>query len=497
MKGTTMSGSHSDAPGPDAAGLPDELGPTDLLLHRGEANPRFRSGLIGVEILDTTPVWERYLDRFEDASRRVLRLRQKVVMPTFPTTAPRWVVDPDFDLTFHVRRLRVHEPGTLRGVFDLAEVMAQSPLDISRPLWTATLIEGLADGRAASILQLSHALTDGVGGVEMFSHLYDLERDPRPRDAAPPLPVPQDLSPNDLMRQGINRFPRAVFGGVRDAISGATHTVGHVVRNPVSSINGVVDYALSGARVVSPAAAPSPMLRRRSLSSRSEAIDIHLPDLHKAAKAAGGSINDAYLAGLCGALREYHEALGVPIDTLPMAVPVNLRSEDDPVGGNRFAGVNLAAPLGIADPEIRIQRIHAEMIHKRGERAIDIVGAIAPVLGILPNAVFESLASSIVASDVQASNVPFYAGETFLAGAKILRQYAVGPLPGVAMMVVLISRSGYCTITARYDRASVIDSGLFAKCLLAGFDEVLALGGEGRATPASFSVDAIRDASSP
>ena len=101
-----------------------------------------------------------------------------------------------------------------------------------------------------------------------------------------------------------------------------------------------------------------------------------------------------------------------------------------------------------------------------------------------------------VASDVQASNVPFYAGETFLAGAKVLRQYGVGPLPGVAMMVVLISRSGYCTITARYDRASVLDSRLFSQCLLAGFDEVLALGGEGRATPSSFSIDVIRDAPS-
>jgi diacylglycerol O-acyltransferase / wax synthase len=215
-------------------------------------------------------------------------------------------------------------------------------------LWTAALVEGLTDGRAASILQLSHAVTDGVGGVEMFSRLYDLERDPPPRDAAP-LPVPQDLSSNDLMRQGINRLPRTVFGGIRGAISHATHAVSHAVRDPVSSIGGVVDYARSGARVVSPAAAPSPVLRRRS-PSRSEAIDISLADLYKAAKAAGGSINDAYLAGLCGALRIYHDALGVPIETLPIAVPVSLRSEDDPAGGNRFAGVNLAAPLGVADP---------------------------------------------------------------------------------------------------------------------------------------------------
>jgi diacylglycerol O-acyltransferase / wax synthase len=90
---------------------------------------------------------------------------------------------------------------------------------------------------------------------------------------------------------------------------------------------------------------------------------------------------------------------------------------------------------------------------------------------------------------VQASNVPVYAGDTFIAGAKILRQYGIGPLPGVAMMVVLISRSGYCTITARYDRASITDPALFARCLLAGFDEVLALGGDARAVPASFTLE--------
>lgn len=54
------------------------------------------------------------------------------------------------------------------------------------------------------------------------------------------------------------------------------------------------------------------------------------------------------------------------------------------------------------------------------------------------------------------------------------------------MMVVLISRSGYCTVTARYDRAAITDPALLARCLLAGFDEVLALGGDGRAHPATF-----------
>lgn len=481
----------------DAAGLPTELGAVDYLLHRGEANPRTRSGIMALEVLDTTPDWDRFRTRFEHASRRVLRLRQKVVVPTLPTAAPRWVVDPDFNLDFHVRRMRVAEPGTLRQVFDLAEVLLQSPLDIARPLWTVTLIEGLADGKAATLLHLSHAVTDGVGSVEMFAQIYDLERDP-PAEPAPPQPIPQDLSPNDLMREGLNQLPFAVAGGVRDALWGAASAVGRAVLNPTSAVAGAIGYARSSVRVMGRAAEPSPLLRRRSLATRTEAIDIPLADLHRAAKAGGGSINDAYLAGLCGALGRYHDVLGVPVATLPMAVPVNLRAEADPAGGNRFTGVNLAAPVGTADPVERMRKIRAQITQRREEPAMDIIGSIAPVLSVLPTPLLESMTGSVIASDVQASNVPVYAGDTYIAGAKILRQYGIGPLPGVAMMVVLISRGGYCTITTRYDRAAIRHEDLFARCLLDGFDEVLALAGEPapRAAPASFAVEPSGSSSS-
>lgn len=469
---------------------PDELGAVDQLLHRGEANPRTRSGIMALELLDTTPEWERYRTNFEHASRTIPRLRQKVVMPTLPTAAPRWVVDPDFNLDFHVRRLRVPDPGTLREVFDLAEVLLQSPLDISRPLWSATLIEGLADGRAAQLLHLSHAVTDGVGGVAMFAQIYDLERDPEPQPP-PPLPIPETLSSNDLMRLGFNALPGNIGSGVRDAVSGAIGMVTRVLGKPTSTVSGVLGYAASGARVMRPAAHHSPLLSMRSLSSRSEAIDIKLADLHRAAKVAGGSINDAYLAGLCAVLRLYHDELGVPISTLPMAVPVNLRADSDPAGGNRFAGVNLAAPIGVVDPVARIKRIRTQMTARREEVAIDMIGALAPILSLLPDVLLEAMTGSVIVSDVQASNVPVFQEDSFIAGSKIVRQYGLGPLPGVAMMVVLVSRSGYCTVTVRYDRAAITDEALFARCMQAGFDEVLTLAGDPapRSVPASFAAN--------
>jgi diacylglycerol O-acyltransferase len=471
----------------DASGLPSELGAFDLLMHRGEANPRTRSGIMALEILDTAPNWERFRTRFENASRRALRLRQKVVLPTLPTAPARWVVDPDFNLDFHVRRVRVPQPGTLREVLDLAEVILQSPLDISRPLWTATLVEGLEGGKAASLLHLSHAVTDGVGATTMFAEIYDLERNPPPR-SEPPVPIPEDLTPNDIMREGIEHLPAAIADGVSGAVSGGLALLGRVVGSPGTAVLDAIDYLRSGSRVVRRAAPPSPLLRRRSLSTRSEAIEMAVGDLHRAAHAAGGSVNDAYLAALCGALRLYHEELGVPIGTLPMAVPVNIRSDADPAGGNRFAGVNLAAPVGVVDPAVRIQKIRKQMTSRREEAAIDILSIVAPMLALLPDPVLEAMSGAVIASDVQASNVPVYPGDTFLAGAKVLRQYGIGPLPGVAVMAVLVSRGGRATVTARYDRAAIEDPQLFAQCLRKGFDEVLALAGdpEPRVVPASF-----------
>ncbi len=40
------------------------------------------------------------------------------------------------------------------------------------------IVSGLEDGRAAMIIKIHHAITDGVGGLQMAASLFDLTREP-------------------------------------------------------------------------------------------------------------------------------------------------------------------------------------------------------------------------------------------------------------------------------------------------------------------------------
>ncbi len=455
---------------------PDELSPLDYLLHRGESHPATRSAFINLEILDRPADWARLHEALDRASRVVIRMRQKVVIPPVPATPPRWVVDPDFDLDYHLRRVVLPPPGTLRQLLDLAELTLQSPLDTSRALWEARYVEGLQDGRAALLIKLSHAITDGLGGLALFEQVYDTERDAPPRPM-PPVPIPRDLTGNDLLRDSLRRLPETTVATGRSWLARAAGTAARVVTGPGPALAEAVGFADSARRMLSPPPAPpSPLLRRRSLATRTLVFELPLADLRAAAKAVDASVNDAYLAALCGGLGRYHELLGVPVDALPLALPVSLRRGADSASGNRFAGVTIAAPIGEPDPAERMRQIRAQVITRRAEPALDVIGRLAPALALLPDEALREVIGQITPPDIQASNVPGYAQETFLAGAAVERQYGLGPMPRVAMMAIMISRAGTCTVAARYDTASFHAADALQECLQAGFDEVVKLG---------------------
>jgi hypothetical protein len=153
--------------------MSDFMSQTDAFTWAMESDPRLRSTVVTVIMLDRSPDWDVVRERFEVLSGSLPIWRQRVVESPAPAP-PRWEDAPDFDFTFHMRRVSAPEPGNLEGVLEMARVAAMSDFDRARPLWTATLIDGLDDGGAAVLCKFHHALTDGVGGIQIAMHLFGM-----------------------------------------------------------------------------------------------------------------------------------------------------------------------------------------------------------------------------------------------------------------------------------------------------------------------------------
>jgi diacylglycerol O-acyltransferase / wax synthase len=57
-------------------------------------------------------------------------------------------------------------------------------IDLSRPPWECTLIEGLKDHRFAIFIKIHHSLIDGVSGMMLLQHA--MSPDPKESLALPP-----------------------------------------------------------------------------------------------------------------------------------------------------------------------------------------------------------------------------------------------------------------------------------------------------------------------
>jgi diacylglycerol O-acyltransferase len=452
-----------------------EMNGIETLMWRAEADPRLRSTICALEELDVAPDWDRFLAAHEWATRFVPRFRQRVVEPMLGVGVPAWVVDPNFDLHYHVRRVRLPDGATFADMLATAEQIAMTPFDRARSLWEAILFAGLPNGRAGYLLKMHHATTDGLGSVQLLSQVHSSARDPNP-DKPQPLPAePEHTSAADITAgQLIRNAERLPLDAIDVAKAGMRALV-----NPLRAGRDAKQYAESLWRVLGDQGATgSPLLAARSLSWRWMAFDVPFADLRAAAKAANGSVNDAFLSALLGGFRRYHIEMGSPIERMPIAIPVSVRREGDRAGGNRFAGARLAGPVGIADPARRIQAIKNMVGGARAEPALDALGLLAPGLARMPAPLISQLTGALTKSnDLQASNVPGLRENAYLAGAKIERAYGFGPLPGCATMVTLVSHGETCCIAVNLDPAAVTEPERFARCLTEGFAEVLALSG--------------------
>jgi diacylglycerol O-acyltransferase / wax synthase len=448
---------------------------TDAFSWGMEHDPALRSTIVTVFRLDRSPDWEALVDRFERIGRQLPMFRERVV-EILPPAPPRWEADPDFDLAYHLRRVTAPPPGSFAEVLEMARRAEMADFDRARPLWEVTLVDGLEGGEAALLCKLHHALTDGVGGVEIAMILFDLSREVLEKGPLPPEPAaaPAPLSGwQDSTRYDVG----VVATAARLVVRRGPGAVASLVRHPVGSVREVAATAASVYRTVRPInRTGSPLMRSRRLVRDLSVHEVPLAGLKAAARRGETSLNDAFLAGVTGGLRLYHEKHGVEVGDLHVTMPVSLRTEDDPVGGNRITLMRFDLPAGVVDPEERLRRIHERAVLVRSERSLPHTQLIAGALNLVPRWYIASILRHV---DFLASNVPGIPVPVFIAGAAVRMQYAFGPTIGAAVNVTLMTYVDTCALGINVDTGAIPDVEVFHDCLVAGFDEVLALAHDG------------------
>jgi WS/DGAT/MGAT family acyltransferase len=401
---------------------------------------------------------------------------------------PRWAEDEDFHLDYHVRRVSAPGKGSWEDLLAVARPIAMQAFDRDRPLWEFTQVDGLADGRAGAVLKLHHAISDGVGLVRMTAGMVERSADPEPpsrsaRDEpAEPEVVAEPWSPLDETLDALRyQASRRVEQG-RSAAGAVLQGLGRLARTPLGALQEVAEVAGSAGRLLAPASEPmSPLMRGRSLQVRLHAFGRPLAGLRAAGKSVGGTVNDAFVAGIAGGLARYHAGHGKPVDELRMSMPVNLRhGEKARKAGNQFAPVRFAVPLGIEDPRERMREIHRRVAKERSEPSLPALDLLAGALNRLPGpAAVAAFGGMLKSVDFVTSNVPGPDFPVWMSGARIEAMIPFGPLSGAAANITLFSYDGQVQVGVTSDGVAIPDPERLLECLETGMDEVLAVGAPG------------------
>ncbi len=343
-----------------AQGHKDRLSAVDAsFLHQEHESSHMHVGAI-VILEGPPPTREEFSEHIESRLHLVPRYRQKLSFPRFEMGRPFWIDDPRFNIDYHVRHTALPAPGSLEQLRGLAGRIFSQRLDRSKPLWEIWLAQGLEGERFALISKTHHALVDGVSGVDIATVLFDLapvpEDPPEAEEAWTPAPEPSQA---ELVAEGIKgliRAPGRIAGEAVKAVSDPGGTGGRVRE----ALEGVGEVAWAGVNPAPDVPLNVPIGPHRRLFW----AQTDLADFKAVKNGLGGTVNDAFLAVVAGALGRWLRSRGVRTEGLELRglVPVSIRTEDQHHNlGNRIAALRGPLPVYAQDPVERLRIVREAM----------------------------------------------------------------------------------------------------------------------------------------
>jgi WS/DGAT/MGAT family acyltransferase len=422
--------------------------------------------------------FESILANIEERLRLARSFRQRLVRVPFDLDHPYWVEDEAFDLEFHVRQLALPRPGDWRQLCAQTARLHARPLDLTRPPWEITVIEGvdavegLPPGCFALLWKTHHAAIDGMSGVEILNAVHDTEPEGvqvEGEDPWRPEPVPGvvGLLARATVRNALNPFKASrVVGRAAPALR---PLLGQLRRGEVKL-----------PQRVPPTRFNAPVTPHRVFDGRI----VPLAEMKRVRKAVpGATVNDAVLTVVGGALRHYLGDKGeLPADPLVTMVPVSIRSADaKAAAGNQVTIMPASLATDVADPVARLAAVHASTASsKQLTQAID-ARTLTEASELLPGMLIglDTRAAARMANrmpfNTTITNVPGSPVPLYFCGALMKRSYGLGPVVhGGGLFHTVGSYEQDFMIAFTACRELLPDPATYADCIQTSIDELSA-----------------------
>lgn len=427
--------------------------------------------------------FKEVISSFEQKLKKLPLFRTRLVQVPGGYDRPYWIKDDNFDMEFHLRHIALPKPGDWRQLCILIARLHARPLDMSRPLWEAYIIEGLDNiphlpkGSFAVYTKMHHSLVDGAGGSSFMAALHDLEPSPAQQEEAP-INYLGEHQPSP-----VTMLTRGTFNTAKNTVNllkGIYKTGFAVGRNLMDIRRGELQMP--------ELQAPKTRFNNPVGPYRVfEAVQFPLSDFKQIKNITGTKINDVALTVIAGGIRKYldhHNEL--PASALSAIMPVNMRTRRDATEeNNQIGSIFSCIHTDIADPLTRLMAIKdsAESAKQFGEQtplvdALKLAGVFSPRLtkGLVGFYINNKLTEHLpvnLASVV--SNVPGPPFPVYCCGAKLVQYHGIGLLtPGVGLFHLVMSYCDTMTITILGDREIMPDPGFYRECIEASFAELKA-----------------------
>ena len=443
--------------------------------------------------------------RFKDVLRHFAtriaqfpQFRRRLVSLPLSLDRPYWIESDSIDVEFHVRHIAVPHPGDWRQLCIQVARLHSRPLDRSKPLWEAYVIEGLHNvpgvppGSFALYTKMHHAIVDGESGTEIMRALHSLTPDQIDFDAeeqnasgiyhADREPTLVELYSRALAHnvQKLPNFARFSFGTARKVASLGAEALtkfnnlgqGGFVANVRSLLSGDLSSLL-------PRMPPQTRFSGDVSAHRVfEAVSLPLVDFRAIRQQVPkATINDQFLCVVGGALHIYLSAKKeLPDSTMVAMVPMTLRGQEKGGDvGNQVGFTLMPVHSEIEDPLERLRAIcDAAATSKRVTDAIGKELA-RDLLETLPSIVADPLLRNVqtpriglIVSNVRGPDVPLY-----MAGAQLVNYAPISiALDGMGLNVTAFSYAGNMWLCAVSCREMLPDPSFFADCMRTAFQQM-------------------------